>query len=153
MFVFATDNGKVEPGRNVWEYQQRLDFIEQNHLDGYSPSLPLGRFPPTPLGLYDMMTDGFEWVLDWYADDYYKVSPERNPAGPATGTERVLRSFRGSSGAALSFGDGMTFTRNHRLPDPPKVDFKGVPSPDRNMTTDTATRCVVNSPVALTAAP
>lgn len=149
MVSFATDNGKVEPGRNVWEYQQRLDYIEKNNLNGYSPSLPLGQFPATPLGLHDMMTDGFEWMRDWYDADYYARSPQSNPVGPASGTERVLRSFASRDGAGLSFGDGMTFTRNHRLPDPPKVDYKGTPRPDRNMTADTAARCVVNSPAEL----
>ncbi len=147
MVSFATDNGKVEPGRNVWEYQQRLDYIEKAHLNDYSPSLPLGQFPATPLGLRDMMTDGYEWMLDWYGADYYQASPERNPAGPSAGTERVLRSTAGSSGAALSFGDGMTFTRFHRKPSPPSVSlWTGKVEPGLNMTPDTTARCVVNSP-------
>ena len=150
MVLFATDNGKVEPGRNVWEYQQRLDYIERNKLDGYSPSLPLGQFPATALGLRDLMTDGYEWTLDWYAADYYKVSPERNPAGPASGSERVLRGSAGSSGAALSFGDGMTVARSHREPLPASINLlSGKAEPGHNMTPDTAARCVVNSPVSL----
>ena len=32
-----------------------------------------------------------EWCQDWYARDYYRVSPRRNPAGPETGAYRVLR--------------------------------------------------------------
>jgi len=92
-----------------------------------------------------MMTDGFEWMRDWYDPNYYKVSPENDPTGPASGQEKVLRSSRGSSGRALSFGDGLTITRAHRRPDPPKVDFDGTPQPDRNMTGDTTARCVVNS--------
>lgn len=32
-----------------------------------------------------------EWVQDWYAKDYYSVSPGGNPTGPTTGTYRVLR--------------------------------------------------------------
>jgi len=154
MVLFSTDNGKVEPGRNVWEYQQRLDYIEKNNLNGYSPSLPLGQFPATPLGLRDMMTDGFEWMLDWYAADYYTVSPAKNPQGPASGTERVLRSTQGSSGAALSFGDGMTIARAHRLPDPPSIDLlTGKPEAGHNMSGDTTARCVVNSPVESKTAP
>jgi len=145
MFLFATDNGKVEPGRNVWEYQQREDYITNHDFHFYSPSLPLGQFPPTPLGLYDMMTDGYEWMRDWYDPNYYKVSPESDPTGPASGREKVLRSSEGSSGRALSFGDGLTITRRHRQPDPPKVDYKGTPQPGSNMTGDTTARCVVNS--------
>jgi formylglycine-generating enzyme required for sulfatase activity len=30
-------------------------------------------------------------VSDWYQSDYYIESPETNPPGPATGTQKVLR--------------------------------------------------------------
>jgi formylglycine-generating enzyme required for sulfatase activity len=153
MFIFATDNGKAEPGRNVWGYQQRKDYIRENQLNiGYNPSLPLGQFPPTPLGLYDMMTDGFEWMLDWYDESYYAKSPERNPKGPAQGTERVLRSFRSQEGKSLSFGDGMTFERNHRMPNPvrPSINrLTGKSDGVDNLTDDTSARCVVNSSTEL----
>jgi formylglycine-generating enzyme required for sulfatase activity len=32
-----------------------------------------------------------EWVADWYADNYYYVSPDSDPPGPANGPYRVLR--------------------------------------------------------------
>jgi formylglycine-generating enzyme required for sulfatase activity len=33
----------------------------------------------------------WEWVSDFYSKDYFKVSPVKNPAGPPTGTKRVVR--------------------------------------------------------------
>jgi formylglycine-generating enzyme required for sulfatase activity len=33
----------------------------------------------------------WEWVNDWYQEDYYSVSPGSNPLGPATGTVKVFR--------------------------------------------------------------
>jgi formylglycine-generating enzyme required for sulfatase activity len=33
----------------------------------------------------------WEWVNDWYAEDYYKNSPQDNPTGPEKGVDRVLR--------------------------------------------------------------
>ena len=146
-FLFATDNGNVDEGRNVWEFEQRRDYVHRQNLGVYNPSLPLGQFPPTPLGLYDMITDGLEWTLDWYDEQYYADSLEKNPLGPKAGIEKVLRSSRGSSGAALAFGDGMTINRAHRAPDPPKIDSAGNPAPGRNMTSDTTARCAINSPI------
>ena len=32
-----------------------------------------------------------EWIADWYASDYYSVSPTNDPTCPATGTDRVKR--------------------------------------------------------------
>jgi formylglycine-generating enzyme required for sulfatase activity len=154
MLLFATDNGEVEPGRNVWEYEQRNDYIEKNGLGVYNPSLPLGQFPATPLGLYDMMTDGFEWMLDWYDPHYYANSPESNPRGPSNSNERVLRSSRGSSGKALAYGDGLTITRSHRQPDPLPINARTLkPDSTSNMTGDTAARCVANNRERLPAAP
>lgn len=36
----------------------------------------------------------FEWVNDWYDENYYSSSPYYNPPGPATstGSGRVIRS-------------------------------------------------------------
>lgn len=57
---------------------------------------PVGTFPPNPLGFYDMMGNGHDWVNDWYAKDYYQYSPEKDPQGPVSGTEKVVRGYLGS---------------------------------------------------------
>jgi len=53
----------------------------------------VGDYPSgaSPYGVMDMADNVWEWVNDWYDDDYYSVSPASNPPGPATGTYRVLR--------------------------------------------------------------
>ena len=33
----------------------------------------------------------WQWCQDWYGEDYYGKSEAENPAGPAQGTDRLLR--------------------------------------------------------------
>lgn len=67
-----------------------------NKLNFTFDRAPVGSYPPNPLGLYDMMGNGHDWVMDWYAEDYYENSPEKNPQGPVNGTEKVVRGYLGS---------------------------------------------------------
>jgi formylglycine-generating enzyme required for sulfatase activity len=45
----------------------------------------------SPYGVYDMVGSVAEWVKDWYGEDFYQVSPSRDPQGPVRGSFRVLR--------------------------------------------------------------
>jgi formylglycine-generating enzyme required for sulfatase activity len=76
-------------------------------------------YPPNPLGVAGMSNQISEWVNDWYAKDYYLVSPEHNPQGPESGTEKVRRDAAGTT---------MVFSRIHDLPELegyyPSVSFR-----------------------------
>ncbi|SQH13300.1 formylglycine-generating enzyme family protein [Providencia heimbachae] len=99
------------PTEAQWEYaaRNRGQFIlfaskDGTYNDGTEEGEPLftagfypiGSYPSTPLGLYDMMGNGQDWTNDWYAADYYEHSPTINPKGPEQGEEKVVRGSESS---------------------------------------------------------
>lgn len=52
---------------------------------------PVGQKAANPWNLYDMNGNVWEWVQDWYSENYYAESSLTDPKGPQDGSDRVNR--------------------------------------------------------------
>lgn len=143
--LYATDNGKIDIGRNIWSFEQRKALVKKYKADRNVPELQ--QFPPSPLGFYDMLTDNYEWMSDWYDPEYYSKSPEKNPQGPATGTLKVVRSSAPDDGQNMHMaGNGLTMQRHaiHPVEDPERAKSELVKKYNLDLNRHNSVRCAAN---------
>jgi formylglycine-generating enzyme required for sulfatase activity len=93
--------GPIYPWGNEFD-GTKLNFCDQNCEykqadesadDGYAKAAPVGSYPDGAswIGALDMAGNVWEWVADWYDEDFYERSSQLNPSGPESGSSRVLR--------------------------------------------------------------
>ncbi|HDR2736765.1 TPA: SUMF1/EgtB/PvdO family nonheme iron enzyme [Enterobacter ludwigii] len=148
-FIIAGTNSGVlemdgiQRGINISGSLDRKEFARKMGLSTeIDTAMPVDRYPPTPLGLYDMAGNGYDWIKDWYDPDYYKNSPVVDPQGPEKpvfkrregiyDTEEKYQKVLRGAGTSGPF-NGLTVARFKR-------------SQDTKVTFITTVRCVVNSP-------
>ena len=76
-------------GEGIWKEgaAHAVDRLNENGNNMHE----VGQKRANGFGLSDMLGNADEWVNDWYDEKYYQSSPSQDPAGPASGQERVLR--------------------------------------------------------------
>ena len=76
--------------------RRRSEFMWLSNLESYQTHDGSNSF-----GLFDMAGNVWEFVYDWYSQDYYAKSPLRNPTGPVQGfimpDGKAYRGMRGGN--------------------------------------------------------
>lgn len=83
--------GDENPNGSQCNFGDKNFWPNETADDGYGLTAPVGSYPPNGYGLYDMAGNVYEWVNDWYDENYYQKGRLYNPQGPDNGSFRVLR--------------------------------------------------------------
>lgn len=85
-------DGRLYPWGNTEEVLKlRARAAEQKRAKNGTEPVGSIDFAVSPYGVADLILNVSEWVNDWYAEDFYRSSPARDPQGPVRGSFRVLR--------------------------------------------------------------
>ena len=98
------------PTEAEWEYAARAGSMTKFSFDAAyageyawfwdnsnNMTHPVGQKLPNPLGLHDMHGNVWEWVQDWYREDWYVLLLASSPDNPLRGTASPLKNEQGLS--------------------------------------------------------
>ncbi|OGW00434.1 MAG: hypothetical protein A3I04_01145 [Nitrospinae bacterium RIFCSPLOWO2_02_FULL_39_110] len=86
----ARSGGKAEKWAGTNNESELSDYAWYNKTSK-GKTHPVGQKKPNGLELYDMTGNVWEWVQDWYGENYYISSPKNNPQGPISGSHHIHR--------------------------------------------------------------
>jgi len=75
-----------------WRSEPNLD--DKNAYVAEVGTYPAGA---SPYGALDMAGNVWEWVGDWFDEDYYKISERKDPPGPGFDSAKPFKVLRGGS--------------------------------------------------------
>jgi hypothetical protein len=89
------------PTEAEWEYAARAGSRDDLYGDMYQVAWfqkgnilaprQVAEMEPNAWALHDVIGNAWEWVADWYDEEYYTKSPHDDPKGPPSGQFRVIR--------------------------------------------------------------
>ncbi|MBW6474256.1 MAG: SUMF1/EgtB/PvdO family nonheme iron enzyme [Anaerolineaceae bacterium] len=94
------ENAARGTDRRIYPWGNASPSCEKANFSGcVGGTTPVGSYPlgASPYGAMDMAGNAFEWVSDWYRQDYYKFADDQNPTGPDDGIFRIYRGGAWSS--------------------------------------------------------
>ena len=113
-------DGRIYPWGNTFN-GNFLNFCDVNcprpwankeYNDGYADTAPVGSYPKgaSPYGVLDMAGNVYEWVADWYSENYYSASLVTNPTGPSSGQGKIMKGGAWSDAASTNATSQVNFS-------------------------------------------